>query len=98
MRCILNEKLDMYCPGCGGTRAFYAFIDGDFVNAFLYNPFLFTVFIPIIVYIIVLSVRRFITGKCVPLIISSSKATKAVVAFFLGIWIFRNILPLGLAE
>jgi len=97
MRCILNEKLNLYCPGCGGTRAFYALIDGDFADAFLYNPFLFTVFIPLIVYVFAVLVRRLITGKWVPPVISSSKMVKTVAAVFFGIWIFRNIFPLGLA-
>jgi len=98
MRCVLNEKLGIYCPSCGGTRAFMALIDGDFVGAFLYNPFLFTVFIPFIVYIGVTCARRLITGRWAPFVLSSPKATMVIVAIFVGIWIFRNIFPLGLAE
>jgi len=98
MRCILNEKLGMYCPGCGGTRAWRALFDGDFIGAFLYNPFLFTVFIPLIVYIGVICVRRLIIRKWAPYTLSSPKAIIVVVAIFGSVWIFRNIFPLRLAE
>jgi len=98
MRCILNEKLGLYCPTCGSTRACMALIDGDFVGAFLYNPFLFTVFIPFIVYIGVVCVRRLIMGKWTPSVLSLPNALTVVVAIFVGMWIFRNIFPLRLAE
>lgn len=36
------------CPGCGMTRAFLAFAEGDFLMAFQYNPFSTLLFIIII--------------------------------------------------
>jgi hypothetical protein len=98
MRCIVNERLGLYCPGCGSMRAIAAFIDGDFVGAFLYNPFLFTVFIPLIIYIGVMCTRLFIMRRASPSALSSPKVTIAVVVVVISVWIFRNIFPLGLAE
>jgi len=98
MRCSLNEKLGLYCPGCGGTRAWRALIDGNFVDAFLYNPFLFIIVIPLTAYIAVICVRRLITGKWTSSVLSSPKAAMMLMAIFVGVWIFRNVFPLRLAE
>ena len=36
--CWIRKQGGFYCPGCGGTRAFFAFIAGRFVRSFLYHP------------------------------------------------------------
>ena len=36
--CRFKETLYMYCPGCGGTRAVYYLLTGNFVRSFLSNP------------------------------------------------------------
>jgi len=36
--CLLHETTGLYCPGCGGTRAFFALIHGDLVQSLRYNP------------------------------------------------------------
>lgn len=38
MQCVLLSVCHVYCPGCGGTRAFFSFIRGHFWTSFLYNP------------------------------------------------------------
>jgi len=98
MRCIMNERLGLYCPGCGSMRAIEAFIDGNFVDAFLYNPFLFTVFIPLVIYLVVICVRLLIMRRLIPSLLSSPKVTMMIVAIFIGVWILRNIFPLKLVE
>ena len=40
--CPFYEILHLYCPGCGGTRMAVAILDGEFYQAFRYNPFAFT--------------------------------------------------------
>lgn len=37
--CDFHMLTGMYCPGCGGTRAVIAFLNGHLVKAFLYHPF-----------------------------------------------------------
>jgi len=36
--CIFHKITGLYCPGCGGTRAFIAFISGHFIQSFIYHP------------------------------------------------------------
>ncbi len=37
--CIYWKALGFYCPGCGGTRAFYYLVHGNLWRSFLCNPF-----------------------------------------------------------
>ncbi len=38
-RCVLHDRLFLYCPLCGGTRALEALLQGDLSLAFAYNPY-----------------------------------------------------------
>ena len=51
-RCYFSRELHLYCPGCGGTRAILALLDGHIVRSFLSNP------VP--VYAIVLLLRMWV--------------------------------------
>lgn len=37
--CIIRDIFNIYCAGCGGTRAYYYLIRGRFLTSLLYNPF-----------------------------------------------------------
>ena len=37
--CVFYSVTGLYCPGCGGTRAILSLLDGEFVQSFLYHPF-----------------------------------------------------------
>ena len=37
--CVLLERYQIYCPGCGGTRAIKALFRGHFIKSFWYHPF-----------------------------------------------------------
>ncbi len=39
--CGMHEILHIYCPGCGGTRAFFALMHGDVFQSIYYNPAVF---------------------------------------------------------
>ena len=39
--CLFYKFTNLYCPGCGGTRAFFALSRGDFSEAFSQNAILF---------------------------------------------------------
>lgn len=36
--CILRRLTGFYCPGCGGTRALLALLEGRPLRSFLYHP------------------------------------------------------------
>lgn len=36
--CAMKLIFHLYCPGCGGTRAIDAFLHGQLLKSFLYNP------------------------------------------------------------
>jgi hypothetical protein len=38
-RCVLHDRLFLYCPLCGGTRAIGALLSLDLAAAFRYNAF-----------------------------------------------------------
>ena len=37
-KCSMLEYLHIYCPACGGTRAFRAILELDILSALKYNP------------------------------------------------------------
>ena len=37
--CSFRAVTGYYCPGCGGTRAIRALLEGDLIASFLYHPF-----------------------------------------------------------
>lgn len=39
--CLFHQISGLYCPGCGGTRAVKALIEGHFIDCFFYHPFVF---------------------------------------------------------
>lgn len=38
--CFFDTVLGLYCPGCGGTRALYALLQGHLLKALWYHPFI----------------------------------------------------------
>ena len=49
-KCTMLEYLHIYCPACGGTRAFHAMLRLDVLSAFVYNPIVPIGFIGFIAY------------------------------------------------
>lgn len=37
--CIFHEITGLYCPGCGITRSFVAIVNGEYYQAFRFNPY-----------------------------------------------------------
>lgn len=44
--CVVNATTGYYCPGCGGTRAVVALLEGHLLKSFFYHP--------IVLYILIL--------------------------------------------
>ena len=36
--CWIHKRSGIYCPGCGGTRAFFAILHGEVITSFFYHP------------------------------------------------------------
>jgi hypothetical protein len=95
--CFLTRFTKAYCPGCGTTRALEAMARFDFWEAFLYNPFLVLIVIPLLIYLFVIYALRALLGRDVPSLLSSPKSALPVLVLLAAVWIFRNIFPLGLS-
>lgn len=39
-KCFFYEKFEIYCLGCGATRAVYSLVAGDILKSIYYNPFI----------------------------------------------------------
>ena len=45
----ISARLNLPCPGCGGTRCLYNFLTGNFIESFKFNPFIFSCIVSAIV-------------------------------------------------
>lgn len=50
--CFFHSLTGYYCPGCGGTRASYAFLHGHFIRSFMLHPIIDYAFVILLIYII----------------------------------------------
>lgn len=48
--CVFHKLTGLHCPGCGGTRAAYALVEGDLTKAFRMNA-AFLLSLPVIAYL-----------------------------------------------
>ena len=91
--CVLHDRLFLYCPLCGGTRAIAALLDLDIALAFEYNPF---VILGILVAIVLDTVAlfRLLRGhhRLMPL---PQWFWITVLIFMIGYGILRNWLMIG---
>lgn len=89
-KCVFYETTGLYCPGCGGTRAFLALTQGRVAEAFHDNllwpftlPLSFLVWASLIAY----AVR----GKGLPMDIKNPKLAIAAASVVIGYGVLRNI-------
>lgn len=55
--CVLRTATGLYCPGCGGTRAFRMLFHGDIIQSIIYHPFVMYAFLIFIAFYISQTVR-----------------------------------------
>ncbi|MDE5946912.1 MAG: DUF2752 domain-containing protein, partial [Oscillospiraceae bacterium] len=84
--CIINMITGYYCCGCGGTRSFYAFLEGNIIDSFKYNP--------IVLFGVVLLFLRWLEiilhKKIIP---KNGFFWYSVLGIFLLFYIARNFIP-----
>ena len=79
-RCPIHELLDLYCPGCGGTRMLVSFFKLDFYQSFRWNPLLFVFLVIFIIYLIVgIIIFVLVVAVIVLTVLLVSGSTKKVV-------------------
>ena len=61
--CAFKNLFDIDCAGCGGTRMFISLIHLDFYQAFRYNPFLFSLIVLGIIYVIYVVTMKLLKRK-----------------------------------
>lgn len=61
--CPFYRVTGLLCPGCGGTRAFHAFITGHFIKSFINNAFVWYVMTCYMCFMISHTVRIFTKGR-----------------------------------
>lgn len=69
--CVFNKLLGLYCPGCGMSRAFNAFLHFDFYQSFRYNALPYVLFpIAILAFIRFLRKQSYDFWICIMVVIA----------------------------
>lgn len=61
--CALHYLTGFYCPGCGGTRAVKALLQGDILKSILYHPVVFPGVLLYLLFMGTQTVERISRGK-----------------------------------
>ena len=89
-KCLLKAVTGYDCPFCGFQRSVWALLRGDFVDAFMYNPYIYIISPYLIM--VLLCVFKVIPPKsrlCKALYSRASIITAAVLT--VSWWILRNV-------
>jgi len=88
-RCIIQELFGIYCPGCGGTRAFLALLHFDVLQSLRCNPGVIVLAIAFVLILIPKFCKRADTERY-------HRVRKIIGAILLFIWfsfaVVRNIM------
>ena len=88
--CPFHRLTGLHCPGCGGTRAFFAFLKGDLALSWRKNP-LFLIGLAGGVIFAVSTLLDKTTGRRWGWIRISAKGGWTILALVLVFWVVRNI-------
>jgi len=101
--CMLYRLTGFYCPACGGTRAFVAFLRGEFVKSFYYHSIvditaLFVLY-KLAHFLTFLVLQRMTPGERVNSLqtktdISLKRYLIVALVFTIIQWIFKNLIVL----
>jgi len=93
--CILHHFTGLYCPGCGGTRAFVALTHGQFLKSLYYHPLVLYAAVCFTWYLIKQIAKAISRGK-VNIPMPNPHLLISIAAIIVGInFVARNILYLG---
>jgi len=91
--CFLHDRLLLYCPLCGGTRAVWAMLHFDFVAAWQYNAFV-TACVPLIALLDLVALVRLLQGKQ-RLLPFDGRLWVVLVILLIGYAVLRNYLMIA---
>ena len=93
--CILHHFTGLYCPGCGGTRAFIALTHGQFLKSLYYHPLVLYVAACFTWYLLKQITKVVSGGKLnIPMIDPKLLVSFAAVIVVVN-FVVRNVLYLG---
>ena len=88
--CYFHRLTGLHCPGCGGTRAFFAFLKGDLALSWRMNP-LFLIGLVAGGMLVAATLYGRMTGRQVGWAWVSAKAGWTIFGLVLVFWVIRNI-------
>lgn len=89
--CLINTYLGILCPSCGGTRCVINFIQGNFMQSFLYHPIFFITIIYLILANILYIVNSFKKKEILTFLYPKTKFWIIFIIILLIFTIVRNI-------
>mgnify|MGYP002621658255 CR=1 FL=1 len=88
-KCTFKLLTGYSCPGCGGQRALHSLLNGNFKDAFFYNPLLFL----LIPYLILLISSNILAPDSKLNQILNNYITALIIFFtIVAFWILRNLV------
>lgn len=84
--CVIHMFTGYYCCGCGGTRSFFAFLNGNLTESIKYNP--------IVIFGVIILFLKWLELLTDKKIIPENRAFwYTVLGIFLLFYIIRNFFP-----
>ena len=87
--CVFHEITNLYCPGCGITRAIFSLMELNIIRAIKYNILIITV-VPLILYYYLIKIKNWILLKETEEIYSKT-TWNIILVFIILFGILRNI-------
>ena len=88
--CHFHRLTGLHCPGCGGTRAFFAFLKGDVALSWRMNP-LFLLGLSVGGIFLAAALYGKMTGRQPPWTRVSARMGWTALGLILVFWVVRNI-------
>lgn len=90
--CLFRTLTGYYCPGCGGTRACIAFLQGHFLRSLLYHPVVPYTAVVYLIFMVSHSIELLSKGKLAIGLRYRDTYIKLAGVIILLQWVLRNFL------
>lgn len=89
--CLFHRLTGLHCPSCGMTRAMWAGLNGNFAQAFRFNPLL-VILLPLAALALLVEILGWVRGRPVPFRLHLGLKSGGIVVAIIGLfWILRNV-------